>query len=346
MSQKKNVPMWFKITNEKENHHDYKYEDGLNILEEKFNDNPKESCCKGGLYFTNAKYSLKYIGYGVRVRVVTLPTSRTDFKMVKDITGDKWRANMIILNEWYALSNVETFKFLVKCGADIHVDNDYALCWAAAAGYLDIVKYLVENGANVHVSNDLALRRSAKRGHFEIVKFLVENGANVSADDDCAVIWAAKRGHLNIVEYLAGKGANVHAGNNLAFLLSAEYGHLPVVKYLVECRNPNPGSAWNLPCIDTNNEEYRYFWSVLFMCTNNNYALRWSAQNGHLEVVQYLVECGADIHADDECALNWSARYNHPDVFNFLVKKGARMNTGNNFIRVYSEKDHVRLEQS
>ena len=31
----------------------------------------------------------------------------------------------------------------------------------------------------------------------------------------------------------------------------------------------------------------------------NDYALRWASENGHLEVVKYLVENKANIHADE-----------------------------------------------
>ena len=44
--------MYFKITNAKENHHGFQYVDGLNVLIEEFNDDPNDSCCAGGLYFT------------------------------------------------------------------------------------------------------------------------------------------------------------------------------------------------------------------------------------------------------------------------------------------------------
>ena len=43
----------------------------------------------------------------------------------------------------------------------------------------------------------------------------------------------------------------------------------------------------------------------------NEFALRWSAQNGHLEVVKYLAEKGADIHAYNEFALRRSAENGH-----------------------------------
>ena len=42
--------IYYKITNETENHYGYQYKDGLNVLEEPFNEKPV--CRKGGLYFT------------------------------------------------------------------------------------------------------------------------------------------------------------------------------------------------------------------------------------------------------------------------------------------------------
>ena len=54
----------------------------------------------------------------------------------------------------------------------------------------------------------------------------------------------------------------------------------------------------------------------------NEGGLRWSAQNGHLEVVKYLVEeHNADIHADDEYALRLSAENGYLDVVKYLVEE-------------------------
>jgi ankyrin repeat protein len=41
-------------------------------------------------------------------------------------------------------------KLLIGQGADIHVQDDYALMYSAKNGHLDIIKYLVEHGANIH----------------------------------------------------------------------------------------------------------------------------------------------------------------------------------------------------
>lgn len=50
------------------------------------------------------------------------------------------------------------------------------------------------------------------------------------------------------------------------------------------------------------------------------HALRWAAAIGHLDVVKYLVEGGADIHVYDDVALRWAAE-NVKSYFHALVNK-------------------------
>ena len=52
--------------------------------------------------------------------------------------------------------------------------------------------------------------------------------------------------------------------------------------------------------------------------TNDDEALRWAAENGHLDVVKYLVEEGASIHANDDEALKWATDKGHADVVEYL----------------------------
>lgn len=46
-----------------------------------------------------------------------------------------------------------------------------------------------------------------------------------------------------------------------------------------------------------------------------------AAKNGHLEVVKYLVENGANIHADDDCALRWAVDYGHINIEQYLLDR-------------------------
>ena len=153
--------MYFKITNEEENHNGFQYADGLNILEEKFNDDPDRFCCEGGFYFTDSVNIFNFLSYGIYLREVTLPTNNPDFKMVKDKFGDKWRANMIILGKRYDLFNVDTIKFLIEKGADIYTNIISLYHWSAKNGYLDIIKFLIEYDT---IGCNYAFIISAKKG--------------------------------------------------------------------------------------------------------------------------------------------------------------------------------------
>ncbi|AGC01967.1 ankyrin repeat protein [Acanthamoeba polyphaga moumouvirus] len=254
--------LYLKVTNEDECHNGFQYKDGLNILQEEFNDDPKVSCVPGRLYFTEPKYICKYLGFGIYLREVYLPKDNPDFKMIKDPEGDKYGANMIILGKRRDLRDPETWKYMASIGVDIHGENGYAFIWACQKGYLKVVKYLVKNGANIHAFHNYAFECASEEGHLEIVEYLVKNGVNIHTNNDIALRWASGKGHFEIVKFLVENGTNIHAENNCALRWASDDGHLEIVKYLVE-----KGADIH---------------------ANNNYALRWASQNGHLEVVKYL----------------------------------------------------------
>ena len=224
--------LYFKITNSAENHHNFQYVNGLNVLKDKFNDDPSESCCPGGLYFTNAENIFKFLDYGIYLREITLPTENPDFRLVAD--DDKWRANMIILGERRDLSNIDTFKYLITQGANIHTSDNYALAWSARKGYLDIVRLLVNSKVDINAGEDLALVLAAQSGHLDVVQFLVEHGANIHSRNNGALRWSVVRGHLNILQYLIKKGVNVGYDNNCVLLWAAQEGHADIAQYCIE----------------------------------------------------------------------------------------------------------------
>ena len=75
-----------------------------------------------------------------------------------------------------------------------------------------------------------------------------------------------------------------------------------------------------------------------------NYALRRAACNGHLSVVKSLISSGANVHAENDAALQLSAERGHLPVVKFLVKSGAYIHANNNAaLRWSSEKGHLSV---
>lgn len=82
---------------------------------------------------------------------------------------------------------------------------------------------------------------------------------------------------------------------------AARHGNLEMLKYLIEKKGA-----------DLHAEDEK--------------ALRVASQNGHLDVVKYLVERGADVHAMFEGALRFAAARGQQHVVNYLLSKGADPN--------------------
>ena len=191
---------YYKIFNEAHTHHGMEYKNGLNTDSIPFNSNPKHSCVEGGLYFSDKDHICEFLDSGVVIREIELPENEL---VVKNGTT-KYRSHSIILKKKHDLRNVNTWKWMIKQGINIHADDDYALRWASLNGHIDVVKFLVKKGVDIHARNDYALTWASFNGHLKVVKFLVKNGADIHACNDIALIWARENGSKDVVNYLEG----------------------------------------------------------------------------------------------------------------------------------------------
>jgi len=190
---------FFKITNDKENHFGFQYRDGLNVLTEEFNNDTKQSCCRGGFYFTDSENIFRFLWKGYYLRKVELPMGDPEFKIVYDISGDKCRANKIILGERFLLSEKKTFEYLFK---EQKGNVEYALCWSLLNNNTEIAKFLINNGGNVYYSFGLPLRIIAEKGNVEILFFLREKNINIDTYGDVMQKIGSEYRHSEFVECL------------------------------------------------------------------------------------------------------------------------------------------------
>jgi len=279
--------MYYKIIGK--NFGKYPYKLGLNTLadnREKFSRGAV--CARGGLYFSDIKNIFGYLHYGDKVCTLTIPD---DAQVIK--VENKYKADKIYIHKITEI-NIDTIKYLVKCGADV----DRLKHWAATTGNLEIIKYLAECGFKIITIDNEAILYASENGHLEIVKYLVECGADIKSHHNYAVNMAAYNGHLEIVKYLIECGVDVTADNNSLIRWAARKGHLELVKCLIE-----RGADVNV-IIDST-------------------ALYWAAYKGQLEILRYLVEHGADVTTDDYYVIRCAARRDQLEVVKYLLEHGA-----------------------
>jgi len=205
---------FYKFTNKQENHFGLQYHDGLNMDLLSFN--PSGDCESGGIYFAREDI-LEFCNYWLRE--VTLPEGEEIYENPGE--PKKWKAHQVILGKRRKF-DCKLCQELLKIGVE---PTNYALAWASANGYLDIVKLLLKIGVK---PTKLALAWASSNNHLDIVKLLLEAGVKPT---EMALAWASSSGHLELIKLLLEAGIKP---TKLAFEWAKANGHLEIVKLLEE----------------------------------------------------------------------------------------------------------------
>ena len=235
-------------------------------------------------------------------------------------------------------------KMLVEAGAAVRVTVCDCTCLNLAAyfGHTEIVRYLVGlkdvdvNHKAEHALFRVARRRNLLRNHADVVEVLIDAGADIEVNEDGSPLLAASSfGHLRVVEVLARAGAGVCVTDDkglTCLMLAATFGHTETVRTLL-C----------MPEVDVNQSD-----------NSGNTPLHHAAMRQHLDVVQLLIDAGADIDAKNVhfyngrgCTpLHYACAGGELDIVKMLVNAGADVsvadnNPGNTCLTLAAQKGHT-----
>lgn len=148
-----------------------------------------------------------------------------------DGTAEWLRIKNYALKPSAANNRVDIMLKLLECGADIHFNEDVALCASAQQGHFEMMVTLLEHGANIHARDDEALFLSIEANHPDIVTALLECGADVHARNDAALLCGVQSKQPDIVTALLEHGADPCGRNDYIFLYSFWFEHLKIPPY-------------------------------------------------------------------------------------------------------------------
>jgi len=224
----------------------------------------------------------------------------------------------------------EKVRSLIESGVNpnaLTADGWSLLQMAAWEGTLEIIRVLLELGAEPD-SQNLCVFFAAQSGNTELVRFLLEklqlSPTICDPDGNTLLHHAAESGSPALVQFLLEAGANLHAQGSARLTpleRAAWQGNLEIVRLLTEAGADvnSEGGRWSAPLADAR----KTLCEAVFLYGPPLYA---AASRGHLEVVKYLVEHGADPNGRDcngRTVLHAASRVENADCMQFLLGLGA-----------------------
>ena len=220
---------------------------------------------------------------------------------------------------------LDVVKILVRAGAGVRAtDNEGHTCLtlAVCSGHTDTVRYLVglpDVDVNDGGGYDDALHYAVMSCNADVVQMLIDAGADIDMLDNdgrSPLLSACNSGALDVVKILVRAGAGVRARDNqgdtcltLSTLVACS-GHTDTVRYLV-----------GLPDFDVNDGG------------GYHSALHYAVMSYNADVVQMLIDAGADIDTLDNegCSpLHSACNSGALDAVKILIRAGARVRATDN----------------
>jgi len=221
-------------------------------------------------------------------------------------------------------------ELLIAMGANINMTDDKGetpLHLAAAQGHLDVVELLIANGSQIDArsGDDCSPLYEASRGeHREVAKFLLENGAVMEPDI------AVMLGEVELVKHYLAQG--IDANSKLTKGLSEGDSWLhTAIGYKYKNRNLvelllNHGAR-------VNEKTGTFKFSPLHRVAIVGYKSTFVSCR---DIGELLIAHGADVNVEDKhgnTPLHWAARLGHQDIVELLVECGANVNALNQEVK-------------
>jgi ankyrin repeat protein len=193
--------------------------------------------------------------------------------LISIIMNYAYNINQFLYEKHDPKLDVNTVKFLKKCGADITAKDNRLLRFSVVHNNLEMTKFLLENSADVNVKDGFPLQHTIKRSKLKLASLLLDHGADPDVDNGSSLLHAVEKNKTKSAELLLKNGADVNIDDDYLLKTACMYGYLRMVKILLKY-----GANIN---------------------TSLGYSPLYSAiENDHTDIAELLINNGADVSFD------------------------------------------------
>jgi ankyrin repeat protein len=222
-----------------------------------------------------------------------------------DKSKKKYRGIKNALHRACYFGNISVVRFLIVPSV-IRLDPNL-LCYACASGSIELVKFLINLGANIYDSEELMTKLFNQfcNGYSDIPSFILDDKL-VTQKNASAMTYACYGTNVKLVKYLHEKGValNNHVKDKLAFC-----------------------------CIQQDVSTIRYLISHGLKLKEQEDLFIFSCSRGYKKVTDLFISDGVDIHAKNELALAHCISNNRLEMANYLVLLGANLHSNDAALR-------------
>ena len=218
---------------------------------------------------------------------------------------------------------IDVLKFLVEHGADIHFKYEFVVKRAAVIGDLEAVKFLISCGANIHMQGiDCVMNNAATSGNLELVKYLIDQGACVNGPYNNTISFATQSGNLQLVKFLFSNRIDIHNCHDSIILWASMSGNTKLVKYFIH-QGFSIDVYEGAPLATSVAKGDTHMSKFLISCganinIDNARLIVHAAKTGNVEFIKYLIDQGINIHKHYNTALDEAVINKKEDMVEFL----------------------------
>lgn len=189
---------------------------------------------------------------------------------------------------------------------------------------IDAVIYELDKNSLLSTENDSeGLRHSANVGSLELVRIFIKAGADIHARTDEALRNASYGGFVDVVKFLILNGANVCASDFSAFYFAASNGFVGLARLLFNA---------SIEEMSKINSESKLVLGKKIASARDNRVLFAVCENGHVELVRFLIDTKMDIKCGANKALRCAVKKGNLEIVNLLLINGCRPVDGSDYV--------------